>query len=55
MFGDQRRIDKPANCTRTPFATACREKYCKNAKNEQKKVVFGLFSVNFGSTLGENY
>ena len=27
MFGDQRRIDKPANCTRTPFATACREKY----------------------------
>lgn len=27
MFGDQRRVDREANCTRTPFAIACRERY----------------------------
>jgi hypothetical protein len=27
MFGDQRRMDQDVNCTRTPFAVACREEY----------------------------
>jgi hypothetical protein len=45
MFGDQRRVDKPANCTRTPFAVACREEHTQapvTAEKTQEEIVAEL-------------